>query len=68
MSLFFKGGQVASEDGPLAWADVWVEDGVIKALGEGLDVPDGTRVVDAAGKVIAPAMFDAHVHFREPGQ
>jgi dihydroorotase len=68
MSLFFKGGQVASEDGPLAWADVWVEGGVIKAVGEGLDVPDGTRVVDAAGKVIAPAMFDAHVHFREPGQ
>ena len=68
MSLFFKGGQVASEDGPLAWADVWVEDGVIKAVGEGLDVPDGARVVDATGKVIAPAMFDAHVHFREPGQ
>ena len=68
MNLFFQGGQVASEDGPLVGADVWVEDGVIKAVGERLEVPEGARVIDAAGKVIAPAMFDTHVHFREPGQ
>ena len=68
MKLFFQGGQVASEDGPLVNADLLVEDGVIKAVGESLEVPEGARVVDATGKVIAPAMFDAHVHFREPGQ
>jgi dihydroorotase len=26
------------------------------------------RVVDVTGRIVAPAMFDAHVHFREPGQ
>jgi dihydroorotase len=68
MNLLFQGGRVAGEDGPLVDADVWVVDGVIKAVAAGLDVPDAARVIDVAGKVVAPGMFDTHVHFREPGQ
>ena len=68
MNLFLQGGQVAGEDGPLVDADVWVVDGLIKAVAARLDVPDGARVIDVAGKVIMPGMFDTHVHFREPGQ
>jgi len=66
--LFFQGGQIASEDGPLKAGDVWVENGVVKAVGAALPVPEGARVLDCTGKVLLPALFDAHVHFREPGQ
>lgn len=68
MNLFFQGGQVASEDGAPVAADVWVQDGVVQAVGAELPVPEGARVIEAAGKIVSPAMFDAHVHFREPGQ
>ncbi len=59
---------MASEDGAPVAADVWVQDGVVQAVGAELPVPEGARVIEAAGKIVSPAMFDAHVHFREPGQ
>ncbi|NNC89689.1 MAG: dihydroorotase [Akkermansiaceae bacterium] len=68
MNLILKGGEVAGEEGAPRRADVWVEDGVVKGVGEKIAAPDGVRVVDCAGKLVVPAMFDAHVHFREPGQ
>lgn len=49
-------------------ADVWVENGMIKAVTESLPIPQGVRVIDCQGKVILPSLFDTHVHFREPGQ
>jgi dihydroorotase len=68
MSLLIKGGKIAAEEGPLVPGDVLIVDGVIAAVGEGLDVPPEAQVIEAEGKIVAPAMFDAHVHFREPGQ
>ena len=68
MSILFKGGEIASEDAAPVRGDVLVEEGVITAVAKTLAAPDGVRVVDASGKIVAPAMFDAHVHFREPGQ
>ena len=67
MNLFLQGGEVATEEAAPRRADVWVIDGTIKAVGV-MDVPGGARVVDCAGKIVMPGMFDAHVHFREPGQ
>ncbi|MBK1834076.1 dihydroorotase [Roseibacillus ishigakijimensis] len=67
-ALFFQGGQIAAEEGPLVAADVWVENGVIRAVGQGLPTPEGARVIDCEGKILLPALFDAHVHFRDPGQ
>jgi len=66
-NLLIKGAQVAAESGPLQLADVWIEDGTIRGVGHGLPVPAGAKVVDASGKILMPAMFDAHVHMREPG-
>lgn len=66
--IFFQGGEVASEELPLQRADVWVEEGIIKGVGTSLPIPQGAKVIDCTGKVLLPAMFDAHVHFREPGQ
>jgi dihydroorotase len=49
-------------------ADLLVEDGRIAAVGRGITGPDGTEVIDAAGRVVAPGLVDVHVHLREPGQ
>ncbi|MEN8846901.1 MAG: dihydroorotase [Akkermansiaceae bacterium] len=68
MNLFLKGGEVASENATPVRADVWIENGVIKAVGADLAEPEGARVIDVSGKVVMPGMFDAHVHFRDPGQ
>ncbi len=67
MNLFLKGGDIATEDNAPTRADVWIVDGTIKAVSV-MDAPEGARVIDCAGTVIMPGMFDAHVHFREPGQ
>lgn len=48
--------------------NIFIADGVIKDMGEGLDV-SADRVIDGGGKLAAiPALFDMHVHFRDPGQ
>src|SRR5205814_9158531 len=47
--------------------DVRIDDGVIAALGTGLDT-NAHRVVDADGLVLAPAFVDPHVHLRTPGR
>ncbi len=46
----------------LAQADVWVENGTIKAVGASLKVPASVKVVDAAGDTLLPGLIDAHTH------
>ncbi|MDP0489619.1 MAG: dihydroorotase [Verrucomicrobiota bacterium JB023] len=67
-ALLFKGGEVAAEEGPLVCMDVLVIDGKVETVGEIDAGAVDARVIDCEGKVLMPAMFDAHVHFREPGQ
>lgn len=68
MKIFLKNCLIASECNPqLVEGDVLVVDGVIQGLGKGLESPADARVIDAAGEVLMPGFFDAHVHFREPG-
>ena len=43
-------------------ADLLIRDGRIEAIGEGLDLPDGEEVLDAAGKQVYPGFVDAHSH------
>ncbi len=43
-------------------ADVWVEGGKIKAVGEHLKTPAGTETIDGSGKTLLPGLIDAHVH------
>jgi dihydroorotase len=60
--------RIVSEDSPEpAEGDVLMAEGKIQRIGKGLTAPEGARVIDAAGRILMPAMFDAHVHFREPG-
>jgi dihydroorotase len=47
---------------------VLVVDGVVAAVAESVDAPSGTRVLDAAGCVVAPGLVDLHAHLRQPGR
>ncbi len=49
-------------------ADLIIADGVITGIGRGEGAPDGARVIDVSGCVVAPGLIDVHVHLREPGQ
>ena len=42
--------------------DVLVQDGMIVAVGERLDVPEGTTIIDADGRVMTPGLADMHAH------
>ena len=49
--------------------DILICNGEILATGSlGSDsIPDGTRVIDGTGLVVAPGFIDLHCHLREPG-
>ncbi|HEY8961732.1 MAG TPA: amidohydrolase family protein, partial [Luteolibacter sp.] len=69
MQLLIRNARIASEnESTLRDGDVLVVDGVIRSIGSALTAPEGAKVIDARGRLLMPAMFDAHVHFREPGQ
>ena len=68
MTLLITNARIASENPPsLTGADVLLADGKIQQIGKSLTASDGARVIDAAGRILMPGMFDAHVHLREPG-
>ena len=68
-SLLIRNARIASEnESTLRDGYVLVVDGVIRSIGSALTAPEGAKVIDARGRLLMPAMFDAHVHFREPGQ
>lgn len=67
--LLIQNARIASEDSAaLVEGDVLVENGIIRSIGTGLSAAAGAKVIDARGRLLMPAMFDAHVHLREPGQ
>lgn len=69
MLLLIQNARIASEDNDdLTPADVLVENGTITQIGQGVEAPAGAKVIDALGKILMPAMFDTHIHMREPGQ
>ncbi|MGH3659739.1 MAG: amidohydrolase family protein, partial [Micromonosporaceae bacterium] len=47
--------------------DLLLEDGVVAALGAGLDA-DGGETIDGTGLVALPGLVDLHTHLREPGR
>ena len=47
-------------------ADVLLSEGIIAAVGKGLDAT-GAEVFDATDLIVAPGFIDMHVHLREPG-
>ena len=65
MSLLIRGGTVVTAERSYR-ADVYCKDGLIQAIGENLDVPAGTEVVDAGGCYVMPGGIDPHTHMELP--
>jgi len=68
-TLVIRGGRVVDGEAGAAprRGDVAIEGGAIVAVGEGLSVPAGARVLDAGGCVVGPGLVDLHAHLRQPG-
>ena len=63
--ILIKGGTVVNATGS-ELADVYIEDRYIKQVGTNLDIPGGTRIIDAAGKLVMPGGIDTHTHCQMP--
>jgi hypothetical protein len=48
--------------GTLRGYDIYIEDGIIKRIGIGLNVPRKIKTVDATGKTVIPGLIDMHGH------
>ena len=69
MNILLKNARIASETSPdLLSADVLIQDGIIQKIASDLSAPADTRAIDCKSQILCPGFFDAHVHFREPGQ
>ena len=66
--LLIRGGRVIDPSQKIdARLDVLLSDGLVAAVGDSLSPPEGTRILDASGRVVCPGLIDVHVHLREPG-
>jgi len=60
--FIIRGARIFDGHKTIPQADVWVEDGTIKAVGKDLKVPAGVTVVDGTGDTLLPGLIDAHTH------
>jgi dihydroorotase len=68
MNLLIRAGRVIDPaNGVDGIRDLLLQDGKVARLDKGIRAPNGTPVVDAAGKIVCPGFIDLHVHLREPG-
>jgi len=65
MSILIKGGTIVTADQTLK-GDVYCHDGIIKAIGQNLEIPKGAEIVDAAGQYVMPGGIDPHTHMELP--
>ena len=65
MKTIVKNGRVFDGEA-LTRQDILIEDGLIQAVGLGLD-ETGCQTIDAQGQIVSPGFVDLHVHLRDPG-
>ncbi|HFC9301718.1 TPA: dihydroorotase [Enterococcus hirae] len=67
MRTLIKNGQINTRKNETTPAEIWIENGKIKAIGEEFSEAEFDEVFDAKGQLITPGLVDVHVHLREPG-
>jgi len=65
MALLIENARIATctERGLIDRGSILIDGSTIAAFGEGaVSAPDGTRVIDAGGRLVTPGLVDAHTH------
>ena len=65
MATLIRGGTVVTAEHSFR-ADVLCADGKIRAIGQKLDAPAGTDIVDAGDRLVMPGGIDPHTHMELP--
>ncbi|MFZ4115706.1 MAG: dihydropyrimidinase [Chthoniobacterales bacterium] len=65
MNIIIKGGTVVNANAEFR-ADVLCQEGRIVAVGEHLEAPAGSEIIDAGGQYVLPGSIDPHTHMQLP--
>ncbi|MYM57865.1 dihydropyrimidinase [Vibrio sp. OCN044] len=65
MNLLIKGGDIVTHEQTYS-ADILCVDGKISQIGQNLDIPEDTEIIDADGKLVMPGGIDPHTHMQLP--
>jgi dihydropyrimidinase len=65
MPLLIRNADIVTADSR-QHADIYVEDETITRIGQNLEAPPATEVIDASGKLVFPGFIDPHVHIYLP--
>ena len=61
--LLIKNGLIKTMAGEnIENGQILVEDGIIKAVGKDLEVPEDAEIIDVSGCIVTPGLIDAHCH------
>jgi dihydroorotase len=67
-SILIKNATIINE-GRSFINDLLIDNELISAIGQAddINIPAGTKIIDATGQLLIPGVIDDQVHFREPG-
>ena len=67
-ATLFRNARLIDPEGAVSDGDLLVDGGEIRAVGSGIQAPEGAEVVDCGGHCLAPGIVDIGVKVSEPGE